>query len=312
MKSSYAIRVSVLVTAVALTAVLCGAAGAAGEEPRDPSAGELVVALPEGADVSAVPNRERLDAALREGPGLTSPSVEPVRVRAPGDPERQPVLSRSEALFEGAGSADAIVQRLREAGRNAGADLDAAATRVPVDEDSLRDALREAGAEHLTAEVMRNVREAGMARLMADRETFRSPQLRSTADIAGGVSAALPGLAQRTPLLPLPSAPAPMGPTRQERAIVRLTAAIAAAESPDEVDRLRLRLAAAYVGSYRWDEAQAIYEDLEKNATRPAVRQTARRNLRIISDGGSSKGRNAARSPGDGAGARSGERGVVR
>ena len=142
------------------------------------------------------------------------------------------------------------------------------------------------------AAVFREARRAGMARLRADRQAF-TPQ-RAAMNVEEKVAAAQAVAAHRTELLPLslakPSrADAPVN-LRRQRDIERLTTAIQAADNVYEQDRLKLVLAAAYVGAGQRREAKAIYEELAGSAALEGIRQMARRNLAILADRDTSGG----------------------
>ena len=151
------------------------------------------------------------------------------------------------------------------------------------DMDTLRERLRQAGAGTLDAATSQAVKEAGTARLRADREAFRPTLATAAGQASRSVSTTVPELARKTPLLPLPATKAAPTASCRQPDIERLTQALAEADNPDEMDRLHLRLAAGYVGGGEWAEARAIYEDLAQNAHRKAIRYTAQINLEILS-----------------------------
>ncbi|MBI3119384.1 MAG: hypothetical protein HYZ00_11890 [Candidatus Hydrogenedentes bacterium] len=148
----------------------------------------------------------------------------------------------------------------------------------------LQEGLKAAGPAGVA--LRKEARTTGEARLQADRASFQHRTITPASKTSHRVEPDAPGLAQKTPLLPLPAVPegAPVN-LKLEQDIARLSEAIAKADSPEEIDELKLSLAAAQVGAGDWAAARQIYQELLQGAQRKDIRETAQRNLGILGGG---------------------------
>lgn len=103
-------------------------------------------------------------------------------------------------------------------------------------------------------------------------------------EVAGRISS--PGLTEKPPQLPLSSIRRPERESYREILVRRLSRKLSAkgmqAASTVELDRDRLRLAAALVGLGKREEAMAIYEQVAQQSEFELVRRNAFRNLEIL------------------------------
>ena len=180
--------------------------------------------------------------------------------------------------------------------------------------DSIKKGLRNADAQGERKAVLAEARKAGKLRLMAVREAFRKTSAKSTVDVERYVAKTKRKAAHRTTLSPLSSAQpgnrAVAKVSKQLQAAERLTESLSKADNPVERDRLRLRLASAYVGWGDWDQARSIYRELADNAVQKQARQTALRNLNILGDGQPDNAQSCDECPKPGNGGNSGKGGV--
>ena len=237
-----------------------------------------VLVTPDSA--SDISISERVATEIRSSVAERGSVLEPVRIEFSNIPIAKPTLTQTSVFLNGPDSVERLSEQMAERARAGSAAIGGT---VPADMRAARETLLRANIDNLDAAQLQEARESGMARIMADRQTFRQSRAGLAAPAAArSVSTDAPGLARKTPLLPLPSAPSSPGPPPREQDILRLTEAIENADNPDEIDRLHLRLAAAYVGAGQWGEAESIYEDLVQSARLASLRQTAAGNLRIL------------------------------
>lgn len=288
--------------ALAVLAMVCpmaafGAESGGTERPRIGTTEQLTVGLPNALNMAEGQIQKSLSHHVREG-SARDLQVEAVRPLPPRQGEARQVQAPSGESLTGPKSADDILERLRTGilHRPSGAGQKTLSS-APMGETALLNALHAAGADHLAPAVTKHLRDSGRARLMADRQAFRPQPGKKTASIQSTLEAAMPRLARRTALGPLPEvAPSMPPPSKHDLAQVRLLDAIANTDSPDEADRLGLPLAASYVGSGDWDKAREVYRDLSENARRAGIRAAALSNLRRLGDGGVPEGSTATES----------------